>query len=183
MLTRQDWLLLTLSRSPGGAMSPVQIQKALFLFGQEVGGAVGTQYYSFVPYDYGPFDSAIYVDLRRMMNKGHVGEEWSPGRSWKELHAYRPRPEGRARARKRSGRPACRVPRTNRGLGQGAVVLGLAPQRLRRVPGIRSQQRVPHQMTVLVGILASDGRGGCRRSTGDGRPRRTPDAEDFTHRR
>ena len=49
MLTRQDWLLLTLSRSPDGAMSPVQIQKALFLFGQEVGGSVGTRFYSFVP--------------------------------------------------------------------------------------------------------------------------------------
>lgn len=83
MLTRQDWLLLTLSRSPDGAMSPVQIQKALFLFGQEVGGSVGTRFYSFVPYDYGPFDAAIYLDLRRMMNEGHVGEEWSPGRSWK----------------------------------------------------------------------------------------------------
>ena len=83
MLTRQDWLLLTLSRSPDGAMSPVQLQKALFLFGQEVGGSVGTRFYSFVPYDYGPFDAAIYVDLRRMMHEGHVGGEWSPGRSWK----------------------------------------------------------------------------------------------------
>ena len=64
-------------------MSPVQIQKALFLFGQEVGGPVGTQYYSFVPYDYGPFDAAIYVDLRRMIHEGHVREEWNPGRSWK----------------------------------------------------------------------------------------------------
>ena len=83
MLTRQDWLLLTLSRSPDGAMSPVQIQKALFLFGQEAGRSAGTRFYSFVPYDYGPFDAAIYADLRRMMNEGHVGEEWNPGRSWK----------------------------------------------------------------------------------------------------
>lgn len=83
MLTRQDWLLLTLSRSPDGAMSPVQIQKALFLFGQEVGGSAGTRFYSFVPYDYGPFDSAIYVDLRRMMHDGRVRGEWSEGRSWR----------------------------------------------------------------------------------------------------
>ena len=82
MLTREDWLLLALSRSPGGAMSPVQIQKALFLFGQEVGDTVGTRYYSFVPYDYGPFDAAVYVDLRRMMHDGHVRGEWNPGRSW-----------------------------------------------------------------------------------------------------
>ena len=83
MLTRQDWLLLALSKSPTGTMSPVQIQKALFLFGQEVGGSLGTDFYSFEPYDYGPFDAAIYVDLRRMVSLGHVRGEWSPGRSWK----------------------------------------------------------------------------------------------------
>ena len=89
MLTRQDWLLLALSRSPDGAMSPVQIQKALFLFGQEVGGSAGSQFYSFVPYDYGPFDAAIYSDLRRMMREGHLEGEWSPGRSWKNYRLTR----------------------------------------------------------------------------------------------
>ena len=83
MLTRQDWLLLALSKTPGGAMSPVQIQKSLFLFGQEVGGSISTKFYSFEPYDYGPFDAAIYVDLRRMTNEGLVRGEWSPGQSWK----------------------------------------------------------------------------------------------------
>ena len=83
MLTRQDWLLLALSKSPGGAMSPVQIQKALFLFGQGSGDSMGTDFYSFQPYDYGPFDAAIYADLRRMTNLGHVRGEWSPDRSWK----------------------------------------------------------------------------------------------------
>ena len=83
MLTRQDWLLLALSKSPGGGMSPVQIQKALFLFSQEVGGSIGPEFYSFEPYDYGPFDAAIYVDLRRMMTVGHVRGEWSLGRDWK----------------------------------------------------------------------------------------------------
>ena len=83
MLTRQDWLLLALSKSPGGTMSPVQIQKTLFLFGQEVGRSLGPGFYSFEPYDYGPFDAAIYVDLRRMASRGHIRGEWSPGRSWK----------------------------------------------------------------------------------------------------
>lgn len=83
MQSRQDWLLLTLSKSPGGAMSPVQIQKSLFLFGREAGSSIGTHFYSFVPYDYGPFDAAICVDLRRMEHEGHVSGQWSPGRSWK----------------------------------------------------------------------------------------------------
>ena len=64
-------------------MSPVQIQKALFLFSQEVDGLIGAELYSFEPYDYGPFDAAIYVDLRRLMHEGRVRGEWSPGRGWK----------------------------------------------------------------------------------------------------
>ena len=83
MLTRRDWLLLALSKAPGGVVSPVQIQKALFLFGQEVGGMIGTNFYSFVPYDYGPFDAAVYDDLRRMSTAGQVREDWDAGRIWK----------------------------------------------------------------------------------------------------
>ena len=82
MLARQDWLLLALSKSPCGTMSPVQIQKALFRFGQETGGSLGAEFYSFEPYDYGPFDAAIYIDLRQMTSLGYVRGEWSPGRSW-----------------------------------------------------------------------------------------------------
>ena len=80
IIARQDWLLLALSKSPGGMMSPVQIQKTLFLFGQEVGGMLGTAFYSFEPYDYGPFDATIYDDLRWMMKEGHVREVWCPDR-------------------------------------------------------------------------------------------------------
>ena len=83
MLTRRDWLLLALWKSPGGTMSPVQIQKAMFLFGQGTGDSLGTDFYSFQPYDYGPFDAAIYADLRRMTNLGHVRGQWNPDRSWK----------------------------------------------------------------------------------------------------
>ncbi len=83
MLARQDWLLLALSKSPGGAMTPVQIQKAMFLFGQEAGDRAGPGFYSFQPYDYGPFDAAIYADLRQMASLGHVRGEWNPDRSWK----------------------------------------------------------------------------------------------------
>ena len=90
MLTRQDWLLLALSKSPDGRMSPVQVQKVLFLFGQEAGALIGTKFYSFKPYDYGPFDAAIYDDLRRMKNDGRVGEEWRPGRSWKNYMITKP---------------------------------------------------------------------------------------------
>ena len=97
MLTRQDWLLIALSKSPGGAMSPVQVQKSLFLFGQEAGGSIGAEFYSFEPYDYGPFDAAICADLRRMTIDGHVRGIWNPGRSWKSYAITPVRPQRRAR--------------------------------------------------------------------------------------
>ena len=83
MLARQHWLLIALAKSPGGVMSPVQIQKSLFVFRQEAGDSIGSDFYSFEPYDYGPFDAAIYTDLRGMMSEGHVRRQWNPGRSWK----------------------------------------------------------------------------------------------------
>lgn len=83
MLARHDWLLLALAKSPGGELSPVQVQKAMFLFGQGAGDSAGADYYAFQPYDYGPFDAAIYADLRRMTSLGHVRGEWNPDRRWK----------------------------------------------------------------------------------------------------
>ena len=88
MLTRQDWLLIALSKSPGGAMSPVQVQKSLFLFGQEAGGSIGAEFYSFEPYDYGPFDAAICADLRRMTIDGHVRGNLEPRSKLEVLHDH-----------------------------------------------------------------------------------------------
>ena len=76
MPARIDWLLFALSAAPDGWMSPVQIQKAMFLFGQEAGQeageALGDDYYVFKPYRYGPFDVAIYRDIEYLDSRGLV---------------------------------------------------------------------------------------------------------------
>ena len=43
--------------------SPVQVQKLLFLINQEASELVGGPHFDFKPYDYGPFDRAVYDEL------------------------------------------------------------------------------------------------------------------------
>lgn len=81
MLARIDWLLLALSAAPDGWMSPVQIQKTMFLFGQEAGDALGDDYYIFRPYRYGPFDAAIYRDIEYLESRDLVRIERLNGRA------------------------------------------------------------------------------------------------------
>ena len=62
-MTPKDWTLLVLA-SAGGPLSPVQLQKTLFLIDRNLSRAQRgvTRFYNFRAYDYGPFDSAIYTD-------------------------------------------------------------------------------------------------------------------------
>jgi hypothetical protein len=83
MTTRQEWLLMALAHRGGIAMTPVQIQKAMFLMRMEAPGAVGDNFYRFVPYNYGPFDATIYHDLVALTDKGLVIGDSSSGRPWK----------------------------------------------------------------------------------------------------
>ena len=53
-------------------LSPVQLQKTLFLLGKKMPKAVGESFYSFQPYNYGPFDRTIYTDAQRLADKGQI---------------------------------------------------------------------------------------------------------------
>jgi uncharacterized protein len=61
-MTRTDWLLLALRFSQVKGLSPIQLQKALFLLGQELPTVVGDEYYHFEALNYGPFDKAVFED-------------------------------------------------------------------------------------------------------------------------
>lgn len=69
-MRRSDWTLLVLAAADGDSLTPVQLQKCLFLLGENVD--VGTEYYAFAPYHYGPFDSAVYHDAETMAREGLV---------------------------------------------------------------------------------------------------------------
>ncbi len=94
MPDRQEWLLLALA-SAGGEVSPVQIQKSMFLMSVEAADFVGADFYEFVPYNYGPFNAEIYHDLERLAAEGFVAIEGPPYRRWR---AYSATPRGAQRA-------------------------------------------------------------------------------------
>ena len=97
MTTRQDWLLMGLAHRGGQPMTPVQIQKSMFLMEAEAKQLVGPKFYKFVPYNYGPFDADVYHDLDSLTTQGFVTSGSSPGRSWR---MYAATPSGMAAAAK-----------------------------------------------------------------------------------
>jgi hypothetical protein len=87
MTTRQDWLVMALAHRGGQPMTPVQIQKAMFLMSMEGKRFVDARFYKFRPYNYGPFDAGVYHDLDDLVQRGLATT--SPGYGWK-MHAATP---------------------------------------------------------------------------------------------
>ena len=68
-MRREDLTLIMLALADGGSYTPVQIQKAMFLADDLVRDVFDSRY-DFQPYDYGPFDSDVYRDAKRMEADG-----------------------------------------------------------------------------------------------------------------
>lgn len=77
---RLDWLLLALQASHQG-MTPLQLQKSLFLLSERRRKAVGDKFYHFTAYNYGPFCQEIYHDANALAAEGFVEIDGSQGRS------------------------------------------------------------------------------------------------------
>jgi uncharacterized phage-associated protein len=89
---RSDWALLAIAAARGELLTPVQLQKVLFLLGAQKPQDVGQPFYAFRPYNYGPFSSDVYLDADALEQEGLVRIDRSgPGRSWS---VYRATPEG-----------------------------------------------------------------------------------------
>ena len=67
-VTRSDWTLLAICAGGFRGLSPVQLQKTLFLLGKQLPEAVTADFYDFQAYHYGPFDRTVYVDAERLSN-------------------------------------------------------------------------------------------------------------------
>lgn len=89
-LQRSQWLLLALRASSGG-LTPVQLQKVLFLLSKSRPDAVGSGFYRFDPYNYGPFSRDVFAEAEYMAAHGQVEVDESRGRS---LRRYRLTPVG-----------------------------------------------------------------------------------------
>ncbi len=106
------------------AFTPVQVQKLFFVIDRELGPRVDGPHFAFVPYDYGPFDGAVYRELEALSHRGlvHIKETGS-------LKIYSLTPEGFARGSRLVGllgenvrQFLVRAAKWIRSLGFGALV-------------------------------------------------------------
>ncbi len=81
-MTRANWTLLAIAAGEGEPLSPVQLQKSLFLLGKRIPNAVGDDFYTFTPYDYGPFSTQIYHDAAALAQQGLVRPVEVAGQRW-----------------------------------------------------------------------------------------------------
>lgn len=70
-LKKEEILLAVLSLAEGRPLTPVQIQKSLFLADEKARDAFRNRY-NFQPYDYGPFDRHVYTDAQSLSYQGLV---------------------------------------------------------------------------------------------------------------
>ncbi|SRR6266446_5544855 len=78
---RQKVVLAALAADRSSSFAPVQVQKLFFLLDQNIAADLGGPQFSFEPYDYGPFDRAVYSELEALAQKGLVAIEAEPGAS------------------------------------------------------------------------------------------------------
>jgi hypothetical protein len=85
---RRKWVLLALSLAEGQPLSPVQLQKTIFLFGELLPkGAVPNDFYEFVPDNYGPFCGEVYDDARWLAREGLASVGKFPGADYQQYAA------------------------------------------------------------------------------------------------
>ncbi len=95
-MNREDWTLLVLAAAEGEFLTPAQLQKSVFLLGAEQADTVGTDFYEFIPYAFGPYCAAVYYDAEELERQGFAEIYLSRTGRWRE---YRATPNGRNRAR------------------------------------------------------------------------------------
>lgn len=88
---RQRFVLAALATDPGAKFAPVQVQKLFFLLDENLSGAIGGSQFAFEPYDYGPFDKAVYRELEILQNQGLVNIEQDGPSAGQRRYSLTPR--------------------------------------------------------------------------------------------
>lgn len=83
-MRRSEAVLAILASANGATLSPAQLQKAAFLLARNTPDVFseGEQFH-FVPYDYGPFDRAVYDEAQGLQLQGLAQINQAPNGRWK----------------------------------------------------------------------------------------------------
>lgn len=93
---RRGWLLLAIAVSGTSGLSPVQLQRSLFLVAQKREEQVGAGFYEFEDaHGSAPTSPALYADLDALVVAEDVDKEWVPESA---ASAFRLSNSGRAKA-------------------------------------------------------------------------------------
>ena len=82
-MDKSELMLAALAPAGNDELTPVQVQKLLFLIDRNIAEDVGGTGFHFVPYDYGPFDSSVYDVLRSLEVRQLVSSSVT-SRGWKK---------------------------------------------------------------------------------------------------
>jgi len=72
MMKKKDWIFIVLNCSKDKTLSPVQLQKSLFLLKYMNPDTFSNNFYNFIPYHYGPFCLQIYEDADFLKSKNLI---------------------------------------------------------------------------------------------------------------
>ena len=78
-----DFLLLVINAAKQDGLSPVQLQKSLFLIRHKLSKSNRLDFYNFIPQYFGPFNSQIYIDAEKLKENGLIDIHNSPLQNYK----------------------------------------------------------------------------------------------------
>lgn len=81
-MENEDFTLLAISCTNGEGLSPIQLQKSLFLLGKSGLPGLPKDFYNYIPYNYGPFCITVYDDANTLVTEGLVATARESGQSW-----------------------------------------------------------------------------------------------------
>jgi hypothetical protein len=82
-MNRRELVLAILAAANGRAYSPAQLQKTAFLITANIPWVVSEGAgFAFRPYDYGPFDSAVYSEAQFLRGSGEAEISSAPSGRW-----------------------------------------------------------------------------------------------------
>jgi hypothetical protein len=80
---RDRYVLAVLSASGGEPWTPVQVQKMFFLLDERIPRDIEGPRFDFRPYDYGPFDAAVYHEIGVLRKAGKASVDTDRVRSYR----------------------------------------------------------------------------------------------------